>query len=63
MDEKRILALVLQAVSAPLGDQLKEIRSLRRDVTMLRNQMALLRVQERGRRSAELRAQVEADDE
>ena len=56
---RQILDILTQAGNA----QLEQIRQLRRDVTHLKNQMAPLRINERGRRAAELRAQAEADDD
>jgi hypothetical protein len=48
---KRNVDLVLQLVGEQLGEQLREIRALRRDLDQAKREIVLLKIQERSRRS------------
>ena len=48
---KRIVDLVVRVVAEPLGEQQCEIKALRRELDHAKREIALLKVQERSRRS------------
>lgn len=48
---KRIVDLVVRVVAEPLGERQCEIKALRRELDHAKREIALLKVQERSRRS------------